>query len=222
MLDELLALAAVEGPAQKDSIQQLGYFSDPRAGDALAALLEKVKPDLRPVVVAAMIRSDAPPPLDQIKKYIREPEITKAVYERSARLANDPATGEPPKPYSRGLSGLDYVAYLRECLPLVKPEQVEHVMYAVWQVNRRETIPVLVELLDDKSPEVRRWAVGDLQHVVNQDSRVPTAAEFALRGETEVADWKRWWAKNEKDVLQRLRTRREENGVPHTQPLRLK
>lgn len=205
LLDELNAWASADGKGQAEAIEQLGVYADQRAGEDLRKLMTTVNPELRPVVTAALIRVDAAPPLEEIKKYITEADVTRAIYERSARPVNDPDTGSPRPPFRRGVTGLDYAAYLRECLPLVKPEQVESVMYAVWQANRDETVPVLAGLLDDKSPEVRRWAVGCLRQIVEHNNHVPAAANFARTGADEVKSWRDWWARREAAFIDRAR-----------------
>ncbi len=205
LLDELTAWAVVEGPSQAEAIVQVGAYADERAADALRKLMATVKPELRPVITAALIRVDAAPPLEEIKKYITEADVTQAIYDRSGSPVNDPETERARSSFRRGVSGLDYAAYLRECLPLVKPEQVESVMYAVWQVNREETVPVLAGLMDDKSAQVRRWAVGCLRQIVEGNNRVPGMEEFARTGGDEVKSWKKWWDTHQDAFIEHAR-----------------
>ena len=213
--DQLLAeLAAIcrsgDREMKIDAVKQIGMMRDLRGAEFVAAAAQSADSKTARAGVIAQYRMRIAPDVNRVMELF-DREIMETWYQESGRPFKD-ADGNyqfrrqgRSHVMERGVPDFDYATYVEVGIKSALARQDEHSLYLFfgvpWKVQRKECVPVLIDLLNHSDERVRWQAVSSLTHTV-EDRDLPRRLRTASREEAALTKWKTWWREKGDDFMQ--------------------
>ena len=203
LLAELVAMWKSNDPKMRiAAIEQMGIMRDTRASKEVSAAEKDKDVETARAGVIALYRMKIAPDAKRVMELFNE-QIMDVWYQESGEPQKDSkgkviwrrVAGHPF--LDRGLPDFDYATYVREGIKnewVRKDDNTLYVFFGIpWKVQRKECVPELIKLLDDRDKKVRWWAVICLMHTVEDKHEHPNWEQYVSREEEELTKWRKWW-----------------------------